>query len=118
MTENTMRLVVVESPYMGDTATNVAYAQACLHDCIHRGEAPFASHLLYTQPGVLDDNIPEERTLGIRAGFEWGRKADAVIVYTDRGMSNGMRAGIAAAQSRGTPIEYRTLPGWGTTPTN
>ena len=64
-----MRLVIVESPYAGDVEENVRYARACLADCLARGEAPFASHLLYTQPGVLDDDVPGERALGIAAGF-------------------------------------------------
>jgi hypothetical protein len=33
----------------------------CLHDCLEPGEAPFASHLLYTQPGVLCDGVANER---------------------------------------------------------
>jgi hypothetical protein len=39
------------------------------------GEAPIASHLLYTQPGVLRDEIPEERRHGIDAGLAWGAVA-------------------------------------------
>lgn len=70
-----MRKVVVESPYAGNVERNLAYARACLHDCLLRGEAPIASHLLYTQPGVLDDDRPEERKLGIEAGLVWGALA-------------------------------------------
>ena len=40
-----MKLVVVESPYAGDVETNVRYARAAIRDCLMRGEAPFASHL-------------------------------------------------------------------------
>lgn len=47
-----MKLVIVESPYAGDVKTNVAYARAAIRDCLMRGEAPYASHLLYTQEGV------------------------------------------------------------------
>ena len=50
-----MRRLMLKSPYAGDIATNVDYARACLRDCLQRGEAPLASHLLYTQPDVLDD---------------------------------------------------------------
>ena len=60
-----MRLVYVESPYAGDVERNVQYARACLADCLRRGEAPFASHLLYTQEGILDDLIEGERMKGI-----------------------------------------------------
>ncbi|MEK7090728.1 MAG: hypothetical protein AAB930_04040 [Patescibacteria group bacterium] len=102
-----MRRVVVESPYAGDIKRNTRYARACLHDCLVKGEAPFASHLLYTQPGVLDDTIPHDRALGIEAGLTWGKIADAMVVYTDYGITPGMQKGIDRAKSEGRPVEYR-----------
>lgn len=107
-----MRLVIVESPFAGDEETNIAYARAALADCLARGEAPFASHLLYTQPDVLDDSDPDERRQGISAGFSWARCADATVVYFDLGISPGMRQGIDHASSCGRPIEFRTISGW------
>lgn len=104
-----MRRVILESPYSGDVEANVAYARRCIHDCLRRGEAPIASHLLFTQPGVLDDKIPEERAAGIAAGLAWHGVADATVVYTDRGVTPGMQHGIAAAQKAGTPVEYRRI---------
>ena len=104
-----MRLVILESPYAGDVEANVAYARACLRHSLARGEAPFASHLLYTQPGVLRDNVVAERQQGVEAGLAWGRRAAATVVYTDRGISPGMKRGIAEAQAAGRPVEYRTL---------
>lgn len=104
-----MRRVILESPFAGDVEANVAYARDCLRDCLLRGEAPIASHLLYTQPGVLDDNIPAERALGITAGLAWGEGADATVVYTDRGVSRGMEYGIANAMSAGRVVEMRSL---------
>jgi hypothetical protein len=102
-------LVIVESPYAGDVEANLDYLRACLRDCLTRGEAPFASHGLYTQPGVLRDQVPDERELGILAGFYWRPAAQKTVVYTDRGFSGGMRAGIAHAEAIGQPVEYRTL---------
>ncbi len=61
------------------------------------------------QDGILDDLNPEERTLGMDAGFAWGKKADLVAVYMDRGLSLGMQKGIASAMGRSIPIEYRHL---------
>lgn len=107
-----MRFVILESPYAGDVERNLRYARACMKDCLARGEAPFASHLLYTQPGVLDDGKPEERALGIRAGLELARRADATVVYVDLGISSGMRAGIASAEALKRPVELRHLEGW------
>jgi hypothetical protein len=88
------------------------YARACLKDCLLRGEAPFASHLLYTQPGVLDDTIPEEREHGIHAGLAWAEVAVMAVIYTDRGISRGMQYSITKHMDRGVHVEYRTLPGW------
>lgn len=111
-----MRLVVIESPFASPTpggrARNLAYARAALRDCLLRGESPLASHLLFTQPGVLDDDKPEERELGIAAGLEWGVHAAATVVYDDLGVSRGMKHGISDASRRGRAVEWRSLPGW------
>lgn len=107
-----MRLVILESPYSGDVALNTHYLRLAMRDCLLRGEAPYASHGLYTQAGVLDDNIPAERELGIEAGLTWGEKASATVVYSDLGLSNGMRYGIEVAKSVGRPVEYRHVPGF------
>ncbi len=104
-----MRLVVLESPFAGDIQTNVAYARACLRDSLMRDESPIASHLLYTQMGILSDDDPEERQKGIDAGLAWLKVADASVVYTDRGISKGMNFGIEAATKLQKPIEYRSL---------
>jgi hypothetical protein len=110
-----MRRVIVESPYAGKTdeeiARNEAFARAAMADCFRRGEAPYASHLLYTQPGVLRDGVPEERRLGIAAGFVWRDVADATVVYTNLGVTDGMRQGIEDAEAKGRPVEYRHLEG-------
>src|SRR5258705_2063884 len=105
--------VILERPFAGGTpeATNenIEYARACLRDSLLRGEAPLASHLLYTQPGVLDDDVPVERQYGIDAGLMWGAAAEKTVVYTDRGISRGMRYGIENAETAGRPVEYRQL---------
>jgi hypothetical protein len=105
-----MRRVIIESPYAGDVQKNKRYLRACLRDCISRGEAPYASHGLYTQPGVLRDDVPEERTAGINAGFAWRTAATATVVYENLGRSKGMDYGIEDSIRNGVPVEYRLLP--------
>lgn len=105
-----MKLVIIESPYAGDVEKNTEYARACVRDSLARGEAPIASHLLYTQPGILVDEIPEERRWGIAAGLAWGKVAEATAVYTDLGISRGMEYGIDHAEQCGREVEYRTIP--------
>lgn len=112
--------VIIESPFAGkgDTpeeihasrARNMSYARAAMRDCLSRMEAPYVSHLLYTQ--VLDDDVSFERDLGIKAGLSWGEAADKTVVYDDLGISRGMKLGIDAAGELGRPVEYRKVPGW------
>lgn len=108
-----MRRVIIESPYAGSTPEiierNLRFLRCCMADCLARGEAPYASHALYTQPGVLDDHDPNERKLGIEAGFAWKDVAHATVVYMNLGVTEGMSYGIEAAKKRGTTIEFRRL---------
>lgn len=59
--------------------------------CLSRGDAPFVSHLLYTQ--VLDDSRPDHRRRGIVAGLAMGDTCEERWFFTDLGMSTGMREG-------------------------
>lgn len=105
-----MRRVIIESPFAGDVDRNLRYLRSCIRDCLLRGEAPFASHGLYTQPGVLDDTVPVERARGIMAGFAWREAAAATVVYDDLGITPGMRAGIDDAIDRvNHVVERRSL---------
>ncbi len=118
--ECSMELVLVESPFAGWGQTeierkaceqaNIEYARKCLAHCLVRGEAPYASHLLYTQEGVLDDNIPQERKMGIEAGLQWGSMAKKTVVYIDRGFTKGMAKGLRRAFADNRPFELRTHP--------
>jgi hypothetical protein len=102
-------LVILESPFAGNNEVNIKYAREAMRDSLMKGEAPIASHLLYTQPGVLDDNNPEERRKGIEAGLAWGKVAIKTVVYTDLGISKGMEQGIERALKEGRDIDYRSL---------
>lgn len=106
---NKTPLVIIESPFAGDVEGNILYARACMRDSLQRGEAPYASHLLYTQDGVLDDTIKEERNLGIQAGFAWREMATATVVYVDLGISEGMKQGIEDALNKDHPLSFRSL---------
>ena len=99
--------VIIESPYMGNLVANVDYARKCLWDSLLRKESPFVSHLLYTQ--VLDDQIPEEREMGMSRALAWYDTADLCAVYTDLGISEGMKKGMEYAKSIGLTIEKRSI---------
>jgi hypothetical protein len=104
-----MKLVIIESPFAGNEESNIAYARACVRDSLLRNEAPIASHLLYTQPGILNDHTPEERRHGIDAGHAWLRVAQLVAVYIDHGISPGMEEGMHRAKLANVEIEIRRL---------
>lgn len=103
------KLVILESPYAGNIDENILYARGAVRDSLLKGEAPFASHLLYTQEGILNDDIPVEREHGINAGLSWGKAAEKTVVYIDKGISSGMEYGIKKAKSEGREIEFRSL---------
>ena len=105
-----MRRVIVESPYRATLERTEdqhrRYLHQALPDCVMRGEAPYASHLFCD---ALDDDDPVERALGIKCGWAWAEKADAVVVYGCLGVSPGMRESIDRYQRMGLPIERRKL---------
>lgn len=105
-----MRLVVVESPFAGDIQKHTLYARAALADCINRGEAPIASHLLL--PQILRDDDAREREIGIAAGLAWARRADVGVFYVDFGWSPGMRRALDFYHLWKIPTEIRQIAGW------
>jgi len=104
-----MKKVIIESPYAGNIEQNIKYARACLKDSLSRGEAPLASHLLYTQDGVLDDTVESERMQGINAGLAWIEFADIHVFYIDYGMSKGMEYARSFSMGSGVQLEFRKI---------
>lgn len=109
-----MKCVIIETPYGSPNPDlvqrNIRLARACMKDSLDRSEAPYLSHLLYTQ--VYDDNDPKLRMAGIEAGLEIGKRMDATIVYKNLGISEGMHCGTRAAEEAGRPVIYRELEHW------
>jgi len=103
------RRVYLETPFRADTPEgmrrNREYLRDCMRHSIALGEAPFASHALYTQ--FLDEDVPAERDAGIACGLAWGDLAEVTVVYTDLGITEGMQRGIDDAIARGRPVVYR-----------
>lgn len=127
-----VNVVSVESPYStsnGHTLrTNIAYATACVKDAALRGESPFASHLLLTRTLMSDgssDFISDEvaelwgasRDVCIALTHASRLRCDAIVLYTDIGLSSGMKAAVEAVDTfnkeskyRKIQVIYRTLP--------
>lgn len=105
------KLINLESPYAGNIELNVMYARFCMHDSlVNHNEAPFASHLLYTQPHVLRDEIKEERIHGIDAGRDFSKMTEMTVIYTDLGVSSGMQYALMHADVVDHPVIERELP--------
>jgi len=106
-----MKRVVIESPYAGHIVMNEIYGELCMHDClVNHNETPYASHLLYTRKWVLRDDHPEERKLGIDAGFYWREVAEQTNFYVDLGITDGMKLGMNDCLERENPFDIRHLP--------
>jgi len=102
-----MRLFLIESK----TRENVSYALECAKDSTARGEAPFASHLLY--PQFLDDNDREQRRIGFECERAWidavTRDSLLVAVYMDKGLSEGMQETLEYCINNRVRVEFRKL---------
>ncbi len=101
------RRAILESPFAANVERNRLYAIACARDMLSRGEAAFASHLIY--PQLLLKHTEEERQRGMAAGRAWISAAEISVVYTDLGVTEGMIRGIAEAEARGIVVERRLL---------
>jgi hypothetical protein len=104
-----MRPVILESPYAGEVERNTEYARRAVRHALSLGDAPLASHLLYTQPGILDDLVESERRWGIDAGLTWLQFAQASVLYIDYGISSGMKYGLMAAADMDVLVEFREI---------
>lgn len=100
--------VIIESPFAGGHK-NVLFSRSCVLDSLSRGESPYASHLLYTQKGMLNDADPTERRRGISAADGWLEVADHIAVYCDLGITRGMVIGIVKAARLMKPVHLRWL---------
>jgi hypothetical protein len=105
-----MKRVVIESPYAGHIVMNEIYGELCMHDClVNHNETPYASHLLYTRKWVLRDDHPEERKLGIDAGFYWREVAEQTNFYVDLGVTDGMKLGVIDCIEKRKSFEMRNI---------
>lgn len=105
-----MNRVYVASPFNGFTPEqirqNIVYARLCMLDSLGRGEAPYLSHLLYTQVWA---ETPELRAAGLRAGDAWRDSAELVALYCDLGLTPGMERASDGAVRCKIPRTRRLL---------
>ena len=103
--ERSRPLVYICSPYSGDVARNTRSACRYSRFAAMRGYIPITPHLLY--PQFLDDNLKEERELGLLFGKVLLDKCDQVWVCGNT-VSEGMKAEIERAERKRYIIRYFT----------
>ena len=99
--------VLLESPFAGKTpeelARNREYALEAMRHSLYLGEAPFASHLLYTQ--MLDDDTPAERMMGrLRRGLRL-----AYVQTTRQYMKTSALAAVCNTESKPLRLQNAKL---------
>lgn len=102
-----MLTAIIESPYAGNVQRNRMYLQDCIRHALTSGISPYASHQMLTS--ALDDDHPDQRELGISAGYAWWNRADLLLFYTDLGWSHGMKAARQRAEHYRMPYKLCTI---------
>lgn len=116
-----MTRVAVESPFAPPkglepeasrqaSRENIRYALACLRYVLAKGASPYASHLLFTL--VLRDTTPDERRLGMKAGFAYADECDERWIFVDLGVSAGMKAGETRGNKLGQRVQSIRIGDW------
>ena len=102
-----MKRVFVCSPYRSPTPegreTNVRRALAICRELSLQGHIPIAPHAYNTR--FLDDDVPEEREIGLRQSVALLALVDEVHVHGPP--TEGMRREIEAAELLGIPVVRR-----------
>ena len=100
-----MKTAFISCRIRGDTDKNLADARTYYEFAVGQGVAPMMPHLLLAG-GILNDDIPEERTKGIGISQAILLKADELwaVVDEDNGVSEGMLTEVRIAVENGIPI--------------
>ena len=99
--------VYVASKYAGDTRANTTEALKHCRYVIAEGCMPVASHILYAASGMLKDDDPQERELGLMFGLALLGLCDEIWVFGD--ISPGMAAEIEEAKRLHKPFIYKEV---------
>lgn len=98
-----MKFVQICSPYRGDVERNTTKAQGYCLFASTQGVMPFAPHLHNTQ--FLDDEITEQRELGMRFSIGMLSKCDELWAFGSR-ITEGMSEEIEVAERLSIPVKY------------
>lgn len=97
-------MIFICSPYHGDTETNTEYAIKASLFALNQEYTPITPHLYLTR--IFNDNDLIQRNQGIQAGLRLMHSCTSVWIFTDNGISEGMKKEIEYAESICIPIKY------------
>jgi len=92
-----MKKIYICSPYRGDIEKNKRNARRYCLLALKQGHFPIAPHLIFTE--FLDDDVPEEREMGLQLGLEMLDLCNEVWVF-GRQISEGMQQEILYAKTK------------------
>ena len=98
-----MKLVYICSPLHGDLQGNMRKATQYCKAAAQLGVIPLAPHTIFTQ--YLNDNIADQRAMGLRMGIELLRRCDELWVCGNT-ISQGMRNEISLAGMMEIPKKF------------
>ena len=104
-------VVYICAPYAGtdeERARNVENAKRYGLFAINQGYVPYIAHLAICS--FLEDNVPEEREIGIQADNIMIRRCDEIWVFGDR-ITPGMKAEIQLCHELQKPVKYFDIRG-------
>lgn len=103
--EDTLPMIYVASPLAGDIEGNIKRAYEHCRYVVANQAIPFAPHAFFS--GFLNDDIKEERSIGMFLGREALKKCSALWAFCDNGEpSQGMKEEIELAKKLGIPVRY------------
>lgn len=97
------KMIYICSKYRGDVTVNTVNAMKFCRAICKAGHIPVAPHLYFTR--FLDDNIGEERQMGLELGLELLSHCDEIWVFGDD-ISEGMLQEMQFAKYINVPIRY------------
>ena len=99
--------VYICSPYRGDVAKHCGYAiDYCRWAALEHNVMPIAPHVYFSQ--FLNDDIPEQRQLGLLMRLKLLQECSEVWVFGDK-LSDGMAAEITEAMRLEKKIRFFTV---------
>ena len=102
--QNSYKKVYICSPYRGYTLSNTEAAQKfCKWAVQEKRVMPVAPHIYFTR--FLDDDVPEQRDIGMNMGIQWLRECSEIWVLGET-LSDGMARELTEAARLGMPIRF------------